>query len=946
MRAIAGLRSSPAPGASVERGAALVFLFVFLLPLLLAFAHRAQETGPALWTEYKRLRAERGTSEEARLAFQLFHHTVEELAEEHARAVLSIGADFEAGQLETLVRNRRGLEWMEAAEELLVASGAEADRQPTESTQENAWGDFTFAVESLYYACFTLSRSALDQLLESDRPMDEQRALAKRARQAALCIGLTLERSSLDYEWVRLLRREGRTDEALRFLEELEDAHPDRVPYLALAEGELLRQRGRLRDALRATRDTPITEDSRGVELGLRLFRVEVFLDMGLPDLAAEEFREARRVFDAQPLETHGSESVIATVMMGLKVNQSLGDWEPILEDVRRYKDEEIFRSRPDRLAYLHFLEGKSLRKLERPEPERPLRAALGLNPPRWLQLDLRIDLTHIALARGTLDEAGAELNRAERLVLQWRQEDPGSLPFAAAEVPALAVRLALARGDSQEALLALRDPLQRAFEAMIERWANEERARAGSGLLTYRGRRAVVGAWLRLHLALNEPDAAIEAALPLLLRAQAQSTLARHLKVETPRVPTLRTRLLTDGRGLLLYLPDDDSSHLFAMDRGGTDYARLPALGEISDLAKAYRGHVADARGRLEVAASRATAVARERELARALAKGLLPDSIAQRVSGWSSAWVVGLENYGSVPIEWLPLGEQRFLGLACPLAHLPSLPVGIHLLDKTSERLPQLDLLLLGGVPFDARLGKPELPLDAPTRDHLSKSYALERVGVLVAERATKEAMAAELERGVTVLQVLVHTHHSDPAEVGLLFAAENGTHTEVLWRDQVAGFVAPQLALLLACGTGEGPTRRGDQGSTDFGGAWIGAGARAALVTQDKMGYATAVRLSGVLHERLAAGASPGMALRDALTDTAAADLETAPFRFGLARWIGVAHEPLFPERGLSFQRWAMAGGGLALAWFVFRFVTAKRRVEEPGARRRGGGARAAE
>ena len=831
MRAIAGLRSSPAPGAGVERGAALLLPSVLILLLLAGFTRPrkqpGQETGQALWTEYKRLRAERGTSEEARLAFQLFHHTIEELAEEHARAVLAMGAALAGDELETLVRGRMGGEWMEAAEGLLVATAAELDSQPTELPQGVVWGDFSFAVESLYYACHTLSRSALDQLLESERPLEEQRVLAERARRAASCIGQTLERSSIDYEWVRRLRREGRTDDALRFLEELEDAHPDRMPYLALAEGELLRQRGRLRDALRATRDVPITQNSRGVELGLGLFRVEVFLDMGLPDLAAEEFREAQRAFDAQPLESHSSESVIATVMIGLKVKQSLGDWERILEDARRYEDEEFFRSRPDQLAYLHFMEGKSLRKLERTQPERPLRAALQLDPPRWLQLDLRIDLTHVALARGALDEAGAELSRAERLVQEWRQEDPGSLPYAAAEVPALAVRLAVARGDSREALLALRDPLQRAFEAMIERWANEERARAGSGLLTYRGRRAVVGAWLRLHLALHEPHAAVEAALPLLLRAQAQSTLARHLRVEAPSVNELRMRLLADRRGLLLYLPDDDSSHLLAIDRGGTDYARLPSLGEISALAKAYRGHVADARGRLEDPAARASAVARERELAGALAKGLLPNSIVRRVSRWSSAWVVGLENYGSVPLEWLPLGEQPFFGLACPLAHLPSLPVGIHLLDKTSERLPQLDLLLLGGVPFDARIEKPELPLDDATRDHLSKAYAPERVGVLVKERATKEAMAAELGRGVAVLQVLVHTLHSDPAEVGLLFAAEHGTKTEVLWRDQVADFVAPEVALLLACGTGEGRTRRGDAGSTDFGGAWIGAG-----------------------------------------------------------------------------------------------------------------------
>ncbi|MCP3919745.1 MAG: CHAT domain-containing protein [bacterium] len=880
------------------------------------------------WSEYKQLKeawipGERTATE----VFGAFRLRVESVIAMEAAAIA--GAELAAPELARVHGGVPANVWIERAAAARAALTATGVAPPTVAAAEAA--DFSEHVTALHYACYTLPRVTLRILrgLGTDLDVDERGVWIARARAAAELLGDARELSTLDYEWVRSLRRADRGSEALEVSERARTAgiHPELEPYLTLAHVDLLRRLGRLRearDALAGFEASLVAGPDVGPDVGadaqldaLRSrasgMRAHVLLDMGLPDLAFAGIRTELDRAEALARSLDNDERLVAARIYALKHAQAVGDAAGTAELARRFLgDEDFYVRRPSERAYLLFLLGRAERRLEQLDPARPraaearLEEALEVGLDRGVALTARIELARLALLHDDLGLATARIAVARERLDAWTREDKSGVPPEAAEVPALEARIALARGAPVAELRERVAPLAAGIEVMIERWAREPRWSAGSGLLVYRGRRASLGAWIRLHVAIDSV-AGVEAALPLLLRAQAQTTLARALDAAAPSAGDVRGALLPRGRGLLFFVPGDGATHVLALDHEGSRHAVLAGVDTIAPQVGAYRAHVEGARGAIDGVEERDAAVAVERELAGRISRELLPPGIAERLQGWSSVWVAGLDLYGAVPFEWLPVGEERFLGFERPVAHLPSIPLGVEL-TRSAAVDTELDLVLIGDArPGPRALGQaPQLaplPLPQGVIERIAGVYSAERVRVLAGPDASLRALAGALDAGTRTLHLLVHgLHVGDSGDVGLVLTpglgqapgATDEPDDGVLWRERVRTLAAPRLAVLMACRSGAGRRRHGDAGSTDMTGAWIQAGARAVIVTRAEIGYRTAVEASSVLHRRLARGDAPAEALRRAFVEVGGKDDELAPFRLGIMRVVGLGHE----------------------------------------------------
>jgi hypothetical protein len=109
------------------------------------------------------------------------------------------------------------------------------------------------------------------------------------------------------------------------------------------------------------------------------------------------------------------------------------------------------------------------------------------------------------------------------------------------------------------------------------------------------------------------------------------------------------------------------------------------------------------------------------------------------------------------------------------------------------------------------------------------------------------------------------------------------------------------APRLVVLSSCRTASGPTRKGDPGSADMGGAWLAAGAQAVVLSHADLRFEEAARTSLVLHRALAEGGSPAEGLRAAraelLESLGAESRGEAPFRCGMLGVVGLGQRAVF-------------------------------------------------
>ncbi|MEM7311195.1 MAG: CHAT domain-containing protein, partial [Planctomycetota bacterium] len=698
--------------------------------------------------------------------------------------------------------------------------------------------------------------------------------------------------------------------DALEHLTEAEDAIPGDNSYFQRARRDVLRIRGR------------------------------VYRELGLLDVArpyVEQHLSAAKELRAQGALTR--EVADAFVNAAASLGTGAGSYATGIRMSREMlADEELFSRFPaqrgellSQLGLALLGGGRNAEDAALAEPE--LRAALALPLGVAMELRTRLRLAEAELLTGDLDAAGTELALARASIEELRGDPRRTPPLEeASDLAALEARLAFAHGAPTE---ELRARCEAALDELLQRWENAPERRGGTGFLIYSTRRAVLGELCRLEMALRPGEAGRERALEHLVRVQRLGSLTRDL-APTVRVSDLREDLLDEGHGLLVYLPARGGSHVFALDRESVLHTALPTSDELGRTRTDWVSHLHAFAGGVPDA-DRDWVVEEERRLAVRNAEHLLPPDIAARVAEWSAVTVVGADLLGTTPVEWLPLGDERFLGDRRAVDYLPSLALGVLLARRKRVATAAHDLLLVAGVNVAGEVedayGLGRLDLSEERAAALVGSYPNGRV--LGGGEATTDGLRRALGGGVRVLQFLVHGVQDFGDERPTRLALSAAAGEDGLLGYELARALPPSdFAILTACSSGFAPDRIGDPGATDLGGAFLAGGSRAVLLSHVDLDYGEVLALSDELHAALAAGASPAESLRVARAALSADDPELAPFRCGLLAVVGLGHAEVF-ERPVAAQerspsrRWIAFALGLAAVAAVGLWVAARRR-----------------
>ncbi len=725
-------------------------------------------------------------------------------------------------------------------------------------------------------------------------------------------------------------------------------------PILRLGLAESLRQLDEYSAALAALEalESEIEGDPRWSALVPVIERVrsQTYIDFGMPDLASEPIRARWRASRAAYASgAYDAAEVLAALQAYVRLLKATGANAEVAEVGREFLDGGA-RLGADalELARLAILVGSSELRLATADPataERGvarLRAALDAPLDRREELYARLALASAELSAGRLQAADEHVARARAGVEAWGTwgSRPESAPLAreVAHLAALEVRLALLRDASDEELRALEPRIDAALDLLLEHWDQVPPRAGGAGYLLYAERRAVLGESVRLDVALYGLEEGARRGLEDVLRVQTRGSLARRIAAPAPSLAETRAALTPEGHGLLVYVSSEGSSHVFALDAEHVEHAELSAADTLDALAARYVAHVSQ-----EYAADElAWASGVERELAAQLSAELLPPRVARLVAGWSAIGICGLDTFGWVPFEWLPLRDEDFLGAARAVAYLVSIPFAVARAEEVVEPA-SVDVLLVGGAAHGAaaRARWPELAdvrLDAGIEDAIFSGYPPARRRILRGPAATPRVLADQDLADVGVLQFFAHTVLEPERERPTALVLSAGVDDGLVRCADVEQLAGPRLVLLATCRSSAGPVRRGDPHAADLGGAWLAAGARAVLLTRKDVTVPAATEISRTLHRELRAGATPAEALRRLRAGLVADFAARAPLASHLLHVVGLGHEaPLAPlpelarhaPGGRSAKPRAAPAGVLLVAAALVAAALARRR-----------------
>ncbi len=682
------------------------------------------------------------------------------------------------------------------------------------------------------------------------------------------------------------LRDEGRLDEAMSTYLEAAEREPPAVtmrPSLFVVASQIAVGRSAFEEAMAlldraeaAAEDCPDGwRDERSVRCSIASFRAEALMALGLPDLAASFVEEEERL--ARALK---SAALIGTsYVRRADLLLATGRYEALERLVDRANGDEAMELRPDLLRLLDVRRAIGLAEHGRADREANARARdriEALVERRDLsglhRMRAEATLAQLALRDGDVPAARAWIDGAVERLGALRAADPSGLgPLEdGAFVPAVASAVARAEGRPREVLAEQLARAEAAFERFLAHWSRTPLRSGGVGFLHYGKRRQIIAELIRLTLAVHPGEAGRRRALSIALRVEAMGSTARTLAIEPPPIEEVRALLTGEGRGLLVYVPPGPAGgHVFGVDAARIVHAETPGIDAIDarrrDLAVALR-RAARAEG------DDARAEGEWTGLADALGEKLLPAEVARAIAGWDAVTVVGRHGLGDVPFDLLPIGDGERLGRAKALSLLPSVPVGIALARRERDALPadgpDVFAVLTPEVDHALAADWPEatsIPLPDDDRDRLLESFGARRV-VRSGGDATPAALLDPKLAGARALLVLAHGVY-DPGRTGggaaLLLAGPDG----LVRSPDLERIDAPPLVVLLACGAGRGPVRRGDDGVGRLGESFLLRGARAVVAADADLELGATLDLMEEFGARLAAGASPAEALRGA-------------------------------------------------------------------------------
>ncbi len=634
--------------------------------------------------------------------------------------------------------------------------------------------------------------------------------------------------------------------------------------------------------------------------------RGQIYLELGLPDLAAPQIEEEARGIDDLAARGGGTfKDFIASDVHRANLAVVSGNHEQALELVdamlaneARYPEGSFGR------GVLLAAKAESLVFLERADPGRERRAeeflleALEGDLPEQDRLRVEDRLSEILIASGRLDEAATYLESARARLASWRADEggdrrnPEEIYVATSEA-----RLALEGGVGPDELRERRDALADAFRHRVDLWQLVPPRAGGLGFLHHPHQRAWLSELVRLELALD-PEGGAATALDWVLLAQAQGTLLRRLGGANATLAEVQAGLLGPRRGIVVFLPGPMRSHAFALEG---DTVRHDTLAPEHELNRLRLDYVAALANRREV---RADALAAE------LLRELFPEAVRARLAAWRGLTVVGTDLLGRLPVEYLPAPGGGYLGVALAVDRLPSLPLGVHLKRRLTGEGERPINLVLGAAPTpgpEARARWSEvgpLPwedeeerIGAPFEPDARRAFTL---GAATAANVLDAELLARSRGLVLLAHNALDRGRERPPTIVL---SPSGEHDGLVTCDAMEALPLPPLVLLGSCRSAIGPPRLGDEGTGHLGGACLFAGARAVLLADEELLLGHVVHFSIWFLDYLAGGRSPAESAAYARRKLVEAGLVASPTEAGLIYVLGLGHEPVFEPRDVE-------------------------------------------
>jgi hypothetical protein len=695
-------------------------------------------------------------------------------------------------------------------------------------------------------------------------------------------------------------RLQGRWDDALRWL----DAASETVATLTVPEPPSLDE-------------TTLTADICGE-------RGQVHLDLGKTDRAAHWFeREREALPGGAPIRRLNAR----LHEIGLRIAQNLPEVAVELASAT-LQDAELLNGWPSAKSELLVLRG--IAELDaawfhRESPARGDDLQVALADPHLTyatRLRALLILIREAIERSDFRQAREQLTEVEA-ELAGHSSERGFTPFSV-EVAALQARWARKSGAAPDELRSALARLRAAYEQFLGEWSATPLCADGVGFLFFSNRRRIVADLIATTLAATGSESS---AFEVLLRAQAMGSFAREHNLEAGGLADIRRDLLSEGEGLLVYLPAREEGHVFAVDRKQIVHASLRPAFEVAALRRDLFGLIADS-----AAATEPNATPRITEITSQLAAALLPAGIADAVRRWSKVTIVGADLFVSMPFEILPAPDGGTLGTDKAVCYLPSIPIGLAL-ARQAHAAPgddlTLDLCLVAAPTHGEAVRRrfpdlPELPFGAAERAQLCDPFDPARVAVFTGALASAEGLASHDASRARVLHLLTHGVYvpDEDRPAGLVLAA-TALHDGVLLGRDVEALHASPLVILSACGTGRAPLRQGDDGVNGLAGAFLRAGARAVVLSNADIDYRATLALMAAFHEHLRLGDAPAEALRKARAGLSADVRHAHPGLDSLIYVSGLGHTPLFARQ--ESDRVAR-GGSVAAAVVLLLALTA--------------------
>lgn len=733
--------------------------------------------------------------------------------------------------------------------------------------------------------------------------------------QAARALGLPEVEAKVSVQRAAWLRDHGRVAEAAAVLAAADRPESGRVlPKVLVDLADLQRHEGRFVEA-EATLDRaersldpkePFHRVVRAEALGVR---GQLRLHQGRPEQAARFLERSLAI--ARELRDRGL--LVGALVRRMNLALAVEDPERVvaLADLAAELGCET--------GPLLVRRGIAEAEMERDDPKRPSRAAATLvealardDLTASDRIDALIALGELEVRSGALDEAEGRLDEAEAWLSRQSGDALGILSRQRRRLLTVRAACALARPAGQERLRALRDEMERALTAFLDEWSARPPRPDGKGFLHFGDTRAFLSERIRLWLA-TDRDRGVEQAARGTLAAEALGTLARATGAQA-LTPAEARATLRPGEAAFWFLPAPDRSHLFLFDRARVVHFLLP-----SDVVLFERRRAFD-----EALRSPDAPVEEIRARGAALRDALLPPQAFERARAFPRWTIVGIDRLGTVPFEALPLGASRFVGLAHAVSYLPSFAVGTRLAARPAAREGKYAVFAFGGPP--SRAG-PTLRFDEERLEALFGARLPARLRHVRGEEATRRALLEGLAGASRLAIVWTHGTRDPERERPVGLECADG----VVFADDVERTEAPPLVVLAACGAARGPVRRGEDGASHLGGAFLRAGARCVVLPSAEVDDGATAALLAEAFRRLAAGADPAEALRAARADLFARDGMSDPRALCLIHAFGLGHvEAAWPAGGRKpLWLWIFAALGLSLAMRSLSRRPARRR-----------------